>query len=404
MAACGDDGPCLQDDKGECIAGETGAGTDPGFEGCAPHDQFEVGAELTCQGEGTGWLVTDVYGAGKQNPLTSCLAYEDPLNIPEFPTPDDCASVPLYQIPLGIPTPTACCTDDAAEESVVGTCELDCGFAACNAAIAAIRASADALVAPEPILEGAYDISKADLYAYADMLEAPLYLARCAEQVAENPDEIVELGLGGGASSPTKFGHIKDATLHLSCALDPEEPYASDPSAGACEEPTNIPASMAEQEAGGSIAAGAVTVSGPSAQITAAIHNASVSTRETLNRDMSVDFTLTAFEADVVDTSAGSFEFRNTHISLGGPASGTLEGEAVTFAPGTLRFVVNASVLVDGEALYGGLPAIAEFGNDTHATAIRGLDGSFHFVDATFVVGEYTAVLNTEPSVLAPVQ
>lgn len=76
----------------------------------------------------------------------------------------------------------------------------------------------------------------------------------------------------------------------------------------------------------------------------------------------------------------------------------------MTFAPGTLRFVVSAAVMLEGEALFGGLPMVAEYGNDAPATAIRGPNGSFHFVDATFAIGEYTAVLRTEYSVLAPAQ
>ena len=86
------------------------------------------------------------------------------------------------------------------------------------------------------------------------------------------------------------------------------------------------------------------------------------------------------------------------------PASGTREGQTVSFAPGTLRFSVTAEVRVDGEPLFDGLPLTAEYGNDATATAIRGLDGTFYFVDATVETGEYTAVLNTQPSVLRRVQ
>ncbi|PRP95894.1 hypothetical protein ENSA5_37640 [Enhygromyxa salina] len=48
-----------------------------------------MGASFTCQGEGEGWLVTDVYGAGKLNPMTNCLAYADGV-APDNPTPEDC--------------------------------------------------------------------------------------------------------------------------------------------------------------------------------------------------------------------------------------------------------------------------------------------------------------------------
>ncbi|WP_172305883.1 hypothetical protein [Pseudenhygromyxa sp. WMMC2535] len=409
LAACGDDGPCILDQNGMCdgigeddeVGDETGGG---GFEGCAPHEAFEFGTEFTCQGEGTGWLITDIYGLGKNNPLISCLQYEDNDNAPQYPTLDDCIPVSFDQLDLGIPTPTACCTDETEEDNIIDTCELDCGFSACKAAIAKIRESAENLEPSDPLYEEAYDTARADLYAYADMLEAPMNLEYCAELVAATPGEIVAIGLSGGVSNPAKFGHINDATLHLSCTLDPDEPYVSSPSAGYCEEPTNIPATMAEQESSGTIVAGAVNLDGPAIQTTVAIHDASISARETLNSDMSVDFTLTSFEADLDDTVAGSFEFQDAHVSLVGLASGTREAEVVTFAPGTLRFAINAVVLIDGEALYDGIPASAEYGNDATATAILTADGSFHFVDATFNVGEYTAVLNTEPSVLVPAQ
>jgi hypothetical protein len=100
----------------------------------------------------------------------------------------------------------------------------------------------------------------------------------------------------------------------------------------------------------------------------------------------------------------GPFQFRDAKLSLAAPASGTLKGDTVTFAPGALRFTVTAAVLLNGVKMFGGIPLTAEYGNSSPATAIRGIDGSFHFVDATFTVGEYTAVLNTQPSILVSIQ
>jgi hypothetical protein len=406
-AACGEDeGPCVLGPDEECIAGETGETGKPEIPECAPFEKAEVGTSMVCQGEGTGWLVTDVYGAGKHNPLTSCLAYnaENVEDIPEYPTSADCRSIPLDMIPYDITTPTACCTEDADDQNFIDTCELDCGYAAAKTAVAAMRDYADKLVAPSALLEDAYDTSKADIYALADLLETPAGMSHVANKVSASPGEVVAVGLNSGPSDPLAFGHIKQATLYVGCTLDPDEPYTPALSNDECTEPTNIPLELGEQESGGIIHAGAITVAGVGVNVVAPLSNIKVSMRETLTRDMGIAFTLTAFDASIPDAAAGSFQFRDAKISLAAPASGTLEGDTVTFAPGALRFSVTAAVLVNGVKMFGGIPLTAEYGNASSATAIRRIDGSFHFVDATFTAGEYTAVLNTQPSILAPIQ
>jgi len=200
------------------------------------------------------------------------------------------------------------------------------------------------------------------------------------------------------------LGHIKSATLNLSCAPDAAQPFVANPSAGPCEEPANLPALLAEQESGGIIHDGTLTVFGPSVNTHAQVTSASFDLREVLNRDMSVEFTLTRFDMTLADTSAGSFDFSRAEVALASPASGWLEDEMIRFAPGMLQFVVTASVAVDGEPLFDGAPSSAEYTNSTTATAVRGVDGSFAFVDATFQVGEHTATLNTEPAQIIPAQ
>ena len=404
-AACSSDGPCLEGGgDGECAAGET-KGSDP-VEGCAPFedDEIESGMTFTCQGEGAGWLTTKIYGAGSNNPLTGCLAYVDPENIPTFPSPEDCAPIPFEQIPFGIAPPSACCGEDTQELNIVTTCNLDCGYAACKAAVEAMRDSADNMVAQDGIPQGVVDTTKTDLYAFADLLESPLSLQYCANKVAQNPGGVVPIGLDEGVTSPAAFGHIKEATLHLGCALDPDEPYVAEANAGVCEDATNIPEAMQQQQQGGTITSGAITATGPGIDTLAAITNASFEVHEVLKRDLCVDFTLTSFQATVADTSAGSFAFRDPHLSLVGPAAGKLEGEIVTFAPGTLRFALTARIQHDGEPLFGDLPLTSEYANTQPATAIRSVGSSFAFLDATFEVGEVAVVLNTEPAELEPRQ
>jgi hypothetical protein len=357
---------------------------------------------MICQGEGTGWLVTEVYGAGDHNPLTNCLSY-DGLEIPMYPTPEDCGTLPLHALPHDIANPTACCTDYAEEQQFIDTCELDCGFAAAKTAVAAIRVEADAIVAPQG-LEGVYEVAKADLHALADYLETPFVTQYVANLVAESGGEMVSVGLGEGPSNPASLGHIKDATLFVRCTLDEGEPYIRDPDNDVCTEPTHIPQDLAEQESAGTIGNGAITVVGAGVNLVAPLSNIEVSTREVLTRDMTVEFTLNSFNASVPDAAAGSFQFRNATIALATPAGGILESETVTFAPGALRFVVTATVLLDGVEMFGGIPLTAEYSNAATATAIRALDGSFQFVDASFTAGEFTAVLNTQPAVLAPIR
>ncbi|PRP94800.1 hypothetical protein [Enhygromyxa salina] len=400
FAACGDSGPTLEGDAGLAETGETGKEL---YAGCRPVDEVEQTTSFTCQGEGAGWLVTDVYGAGKHNPITSCLAYADGT-IPEDATAEDCAAIPLELIPFGIPRPSACCGEGTQDDSINNICELDCGYAACKTAIAAIRATADALAPTDGVPQGVIDTSKADLNAYADLLDAPASLQYCAKKVSIHAGEVTSIALGSGVSSPAAFGHINEATIFLGCSLDPDEPFVIDPDGGECTEPTNIPEAMQEQHSGGTVNGGAVTVVGPGVATVATIADASFEVHEVLNRDLSIDFTLSSFDATVTDTSAGSFDLRDVQVSLARPASGRLEGDQVTFAPGTLRFIVSAVVSVDGEPLFGGLPSRAEYSNSAPATATRSLDGSFAFVDAPFEAGAYTAVLNTEPSTLAAIQ
>jgi hypothetical protein len=65
-----------------------------------------------------------------------------------------------------------------------------------------------------------------------------------------------------------------------------------------------------------------------------------------------------------------------------------------------LRFEISAALIVNGIPLFDGQPMTAEYANSSTATAIRSLEGSFHFVDVTFTMGEYGAQLHTEPTVL----
>jgi len=160
---------------------------------------------------------------------------------PEDPTTADCVPVPFASIPLDIPHPSACCTESVEPEGILSTCALDCGYAACKIASAKIRASADGLVIPSGLDQIPYKRARADLYAYASMLESRPGLALCASKAAAAGGQIVEISLGGGVSKKGALGHIEAAHLYLSCALDPDEPYVIDADRPTCTGAGNIP-------------------------------------------------------------------------------------------------------------------------------------------------------------------
>lgn len=318
-----------------CVSGETGGGDDDGLiPECAPFPEPDMtGSTFSCQGQGTGWFVTDINGIS--NPMTSCLAY-DTIPVPENPTADDCGWRPLDVVTAAydVPDAAACCEEEAEPTDIVDVCMSDCGYASVKVAAAAIRASAEALQVPDGAPEQPFNTARADLYAYANYIESPFVIKYIADKVSSSPSEVVSVALGSGVSNSLLLGHIKSATLYLSCDLDATAPYVLEASAGECSAPANIPVREAEQSSQGSIAGGSVVVSGPGVYATSEVSGASFEFREVLNRDGSVEFMLTSFNASLSEAGAGSFELREVEIALAAPASAMLEGELVTFAAG----------------------------------------------------------------------
>jgi len=192
FTACGGDGPSL-DDGG---AGETG---DIDYiPECAPFDDDSIGSSFTCQGQGTGWLTTDIYGVPEL--ITSCLAY-DTSPVPEYPTSDDCGWREMSTITaaFGVPDPSACCTDAASEPDIAAVCMSDCGYAAVKVAIEAIRMAAANIEVPNGLPAQPFETSRADLYAYADYLESPTVTKYCAKQVLNAPGQVVAIGSSAAA-------------------------------------------------------------------------------------------------------------------------------------------------------------------------------------------------------------
>lgn len=236
LAGCNGEGPCLEGgEDGECRSGD--GALDPEVLHCAPSDEPITGTQFTCQGEGTGWFVTDVVGMGEQ---TACVSYAV-TPAPANPSPADCGPIPLDAIPFDIPEPIACCTGDVGPGGILDTCVADCSYVACKIAIAKIRESAAGLQAPKGMDNTPYKRARADLYAYANALENPDGMDYCAKKVAAGAGQIVSIALGEGSSKRNLIGHIKSATLYLSCALDVEQPYVFVEDAGFCEEASNIP-------------------------------------------------------------------------------------------------------------------------------------------------------------------
>lgn len=392
-----DEGPCLESGD-SCIAGESG---ETGFievPECAPFDKesdIQEGVEFACQGAGSGYLNTTVVGLGAR---TDCLAYAD--GIPANPTPEDCALLPFSQIPFGIPEPAACCESTADTADIIYTCNLDCGFAACKTAVEQIRASADALQAPTPVFNKAFDRAKQDLYAYADVLEQPASLRYCATEVERVAGQLTEINLGSGVSTSGLNGHISDATLFVGCFLDPVEPFVPVDGAPVCDAATNIVEAETGEDGSGIINQGAVTVFDITEQLVVPLTDATFSFRESTPGDPNPQFTLVSLDMTFPDTTVGSFDLAGIQASLVAPVEARVAGELLTFPAGVLRFAVTASVAINGEPLFDGTPQTSTYVNTQPATGVRTVDGSFYLLDAEFRAGEFTVVLNTEPALM----
>ena len=382
-----DDNPelifCQEGETGETNETETGDEPDTV---CAPFDPGVYGESYECQGFGNGWLDISVYPVGEQPP--ECLSWGEEEK-PEEPTIEDCVAVDITSLPNGVPAPGACCGYEASPEDIAQQCNVDCGYAACDLAIAKLRDAALALPT-----EGAKGIVRLDLFYFANLLESPDVFHACAQQVTDANGELTPLELGPGSSSALKLGHVQSATLHLQCALDSEEPYV--PVGDACDATPNIPMAEEESNMGGLAAIGAVSISGPMGHLSVSLHDISFAFTETVNRSGSVDFRLEEFTAHASTVSHGSFVFTDPSVRLVAPSSGRLVGELISFPPGSLRMEVTAAIMVEGEPVFNGKPVAGEYVNTEWATATRTVDGKFAFTEAIFETGGYHFVLNTE--------
>jgi hypothetical protein len=363
---------------------ETGGMPEEAF--CAPFEPGVNGESYECQGNGNGWLELDVYPIGAQDP--ECLSWGDEER-PEHPTTEDCVAIEITSLPNDVPSPGACCGYEASPEHITQQCNDDCGYAACNLAIAKLRDAALALPT-----EGAKGIVRLDLFYFANLLESPDVLDACAQQVSDANGELTPVALGAGASPELDFGHVNSAVLYLQCALDGEAPYAL--VGDACEAPPNIPMAEEESNMGGLAAIGAVSISGPMGNLSASLHDISFIFTETLNRSGTVDFRLEEFTADASTVSYGSFVFSDPSVRLVAPASGRVSGESISFPPGSLRMEVTSAITVEGEPMFNGKLVAGEYVNTEWATATRTVDGKFSFAEAGFETGGYRFVLNTE--------
>jgi hypothetical protein len=388
---------CLGGDTETSISQETGDSgeTDkPETKACAPLNDDQVGHTYECHGSGNGWLQLSVYPIGARDP--ECLSWGDQER-PEHPTVDDCAAVDLDSLPNNVPSPGACCSDEAEPADIVEQCNDDCGHAACKLAIEKLREAALSLST-----KGAEGVVRLDLFYLANLLEMPSMLLECATQVTKSAGELTAVQLGPGSSDKLEIGHIESATINLQCALDDLEPYAF--IGNVCDAPPNIPIVEEESNMGGIAASGTVTVFGPGgdASASASLSDISFSFTETLHRSGAVEFRLDDFTARSSTAAYGSFVFTQPSMRLVAPASGSMTGERITFPPGSLRMEVTAAITVDGDLLFDGRPISGEYLNSDSATATRSEDGKFSFVAAAFEAGEYRFVLNTEEGSFQP--
>jgi hypothetical protein len=398
LSACSNKDPCDENPNliiclgAESETAGTGETGDDPQEHCAPIDPGVVSYSYECQGDGNGWLQLSVYPVGPRPP--ECLNWGDDPK-PAKPTIDDCVPIDLTSLPNGIPSPGACCSDEAEPADIVQQCNDDCGHAACKLAIEKLRGAALSLSTKGP--EG---VVRLDLFYLANLLEMPPTLAKCAKQVANASGELTLVELGPGSSGSAEIGHVESATLNLQCALDDLEPYAF--VGNTCDAPPNIPIVEEESNMGGIAEAGAVRIFGPGGDASTTLHDIAFGFTETLNRSGAVEFRLDELTARSSSVAYGSLVFTEPSMRLVAPTSGTTTGEVITFPPGSVRMEVTTAITADGEPLFDGRPVSGEYLNSDSATATRSEDGKFSFVEATFEAGGYRFVLNTEEGSFQP--
>lgn len=346
-----------------------------------------------CQGQGNGWLSLVVFGEGPLPP--ECVNWGPEGKPNGSATTDDCVPLDLTMLPNDIASPGACCIEDALEESVTRQCVDDCAYAACKLAVTKLRDAANALPDPDAmgLEKNAQERVKNDLFGFAATLETPAGLEGCANAVKNAEGEPAQVNLGAGMSDALLLGHVESAILTLQCALD-EQPYTFE--GESCEAPSNIPIVEEESSIGGVAALGAVTLLGPEGNTNVPLYDLRFAYTELRNRDGSAELELRELSAHAATTAYGSFVLHDPSLSLAAPARGLLKGEQVSFPPGALRLEVSASLSVDGQPMFEGKPTSGQYVNTGVATAIRGDEGSFALVEASFELGAYLFVLNTE--------
>lgn len=376
--------------------GGTGGAAETGGSGSSdtgpPIPQGDV---YRCQGTGNGWAVISLDIAD----VTACVNQPEELTLAEQleVSPEECMSRPLDLQDLpdwdGIIEPSACCGEDSSPLDVESTCVFDCGFAACKLAVGALRNAADSV-----------DYGKLgdDLGSFADFLEVPENLVTCAELVRNAAPNLAALNLNEGVSDPSEIGHVNNLTLYLQCALNEDEPFALDESAGTCSEPTNIPLPAPESRGGGEFIQASLTVFGALGDESVELGLVKFEFEEQHCSDRECGFTLTHFDGALASLAVGNYRFDDVEFQLHSPVHGIIAGERVVFPAGTMRFSIRADASVTGQPGLRTTSGAFEVHNATPAIAGRTRSGSFAIVDAEFAVGEDVVVLSTESAPFRP--
>jgi hypothetical protein len=298
-------------------------------------------------------------------------------------------------LPGGVPNPGACCTAEVEPESIADACMDDCGYAACELAIVKLRYAAEALPNPDspPLKQQAEMVVRADLFAYANLLEAPTNLQKCAWDVSQANGDLATINLGEGMSSPSALGHVKSATLSLQCNLDALTPYTDD--GQTCESTPNFPLIDHEWSSDGLAGGGAVTLFTADGPEQASIGEVAFSLRETTTSDGVFSLSLVEFDAQIADASHDGLHFSAPRLRLSSPAAALVDGDSLRFPTAALRFEASAVVSADGVPLFSGERVTLEVSNSGPAKAVRTGEG-FAFIELPFEVGGYPLLVNTQ--------
>jgi hypothetical protein len=392
LQGCGDDGNnCI----GVGCNDEVGESGEQPIPGCWPefavqNDEAAVeGITYTCQGSGNGFAVLTY-----RNALDVVKDQHACLHPPQGnagPTMTECLENPMDLAELEIGGPWVCCTEDSEDIKITDACHLDCGYAACKTTLQQIESMAAAI---DPLGDGWLAQLRTDLESYAEILALPDQQRLCAEAVRAAAGEVVAVKLGE-APSKDQPGHIESLTVHMQCGIELTEQLDG---AGVCTQSAHTPDQPDAQDQDGLVFGGSASYVGPEGEGSSELVTGGLALRVPDCTNAPCTVTLTKLDARFENASLPGLELTGIVAHLLAPAQAWRMGDDLLFPAGTLRFEVQARVLLEGAHLSEVPGTIMQVSNVEPATGSFDGEGSFTLDAAVFATGDYQVILHVEPS------